>query len=138
GDITVDMFGGEDAGNQFGLMYQQDVKQGIRPAGAPMVTSHWWGAHVEYYFCRPLQMVMIGLGTAKTGHYQWLNKTRIQNIQMDQAYCVVPSTDRYRIPHNQYSHVEMAHVIDINRNGRPAHRFYVYRLKGFKGVVPYK
>lgn len=138
GDVTVDMFGWEDAGKQFAQIYQLDVSEGKMPAGAPMVTSHWWGAHVEYYFCRPLNMVMIGLGTQKTGHYLWLNRLRMKEANMNQVYCVVPSTDRYRIPFDQFSHIEMARVIDVKRNGRPAHRFFVYRMKGFRGTVPFK
>ena len=138
GDITADMFGWEDAGHQFSAIREKDISEGLMPEGAPMVTSHWWGAHVEYYFCRPVDMVMIGLGTKKTGHYLWLNASRSRNVNMEQAYCVVPSTDRYRIPYEHYKQIELSRVIDVNRNGRPAHRFFVYRLKGFKGKVPAK
>jgi hypothetical protein len=106
------------------------------PEGSPMVTSHWWGAHVEYYFCRPYNITMIGLGEAKTGHYLWLNKARSEGLNMNSVYCVVPSADRYRIPHEYFTKIEMAQVIDISRNGKPAHRFYVYRLHGLKKDVP--
>ena len=136
GDITVDMFGWEDAGNQFKAVYENDIKKGLMPANSPMVTSHWWGAHIEYYFCRPLGIPMIGLGTIKTGHYLWLNKKRAEGVDVNRVYCVVPSTDRYRIPIDFYKTIEMAGVINIRRNGKPAHSFFIYRLKGLKKEVP--
>ncbi|HEY0355469.1 MAG TPA: glycosyltransferase family 39 protein [Flavisolibacter sp.] len=138
GDITVDMYGWDDAGKQFSAIYNDDRASGEMPPGAPMVTSHWWGAHVEYYFCRPLDMVMLGLGENKTGHYLWLNKTRKDQVNPNEVYCVVPSADRYRIPYDYYKTIEMVRVIDVNRNGRPAHRFFVYRLKGLQKEIPFR
>lgn len=137
GDITVDMYGWRDAGKQFASLYVDDISSGRMLPGRPMVTSHWWGAHVEYYFCRPLDMYMIGLGE-RTGHYLWLNKNRMKLVDLNQAYCVVPSADRYRIPFDYYEQVQLARVIDISRNGKPAHRFFVYRLYGLKKAVPFK
>jgi hypothetical protein len=132
------MFGWSDAGGQFRALYENDVAEGDMPANAAMVTSHWWGAHVEYYFSRPAGLKMLGLGSTKTGQYLWLNKKRMKEADLQKVYCVVPSTDRYRVPFDFYESAELARVIDIIRNGRPAHRFYVYRLKGLKKAIPYK
>jgi 4-amino-4-deoxy-L-arabinose transferase-like glycosyltransferase len=138
GDITLDMYGWENAGKAFETIYKNDIKGGIMTAGTPLVCNNWWGAHEEYYFCRPLKIAMIGLGPLEEIHqYAWLNNERSQKASLSQAYCIIHSDENYNAYEaygKYYSAIDTAAVIEIDRNEKPAHRFYVLRLKGWKNT----
>jgi hypothetical protein len=137
GDVTLDMYGWRKASAQFDSLYKDDVSRGRMPANAAFVTSNWWGAHVEYYFARPLQMKMIGLGNPQQlNEYTWTNKWRKSEVDLNNAYCIIPSDDKYYVPADFYQTKELAMIIGVNRNGKSAHEFAVYRLKGLKKEVP--
>lgn len=137
GDITLDMYGWREASKQFETLYKNDVASGMMPAHSPLVTTHWWGAHVEYYFCRPLGLKMIALGDPQFLHeYLWINQWRMKEVNMNAAYCIIPSDDKYTVPSEFFQKNELALTIEIKRNGKPAHNFFVYRLKGLKKPVP--
>lgn len=137
GDVTLDMYGWRKASAQFDSLYKDDVSKNKMPAIAAMVTSNWWGAHVEYYFARPLHLKMIGLGKPQhLNEYLWTNKWRKDDVDLNNAYCIIPSDDKYSVPADFFQTKELAMIIEVNRNGKPAHEFAVYRLKGLKKDVP--
>jgi hypothetical protein len=137
GDITLDMYGWRKASLQFDSLYRDDVNKDRMPANAAMVTSKWWGAHVEYYFARPLHLKMIGLGKPlQLNEYLWTNKWRKGDVDLNNAYCIIPSDDTYYVPADFFQSKELAMIIDVNRNGKLAHAFAVYRLRGLKKNVP--
>lgn len=136
-DITLDMYGWKDAGRQFALMYHEDVKKGLMPEGTPLVTTYWWGAHLDYYFSRPLHLPMLGLGRPdQVGQFIWTNEWRWKKVAGANAYCILSSEDYYRIPAEYFSQYELAGRITVDRSGKPAHYFFVYRMKGWKKPVP--
>ena len=136
GDITLDMYGWRKASISFDSLYKDDVAKNKMPANAAMVTSHWWGAHVEYYFARPAQLKMIGLGhPSQLNEYLWTNKWRSKETDLNSAYFIMPVDDKYSVPTAFYQLVEKALVVDVDRAGALAHRFMVYRLKGLKKEV---
>jgi hypothetical protein len=57
-------------------------------------------------------------------------------VDLNNAYCIIPSSDKYYVPADFYQTKELALIIDVNRNGKLAHQFAVYRLKGLKKEVP--
>lgn len=137
GDVTLDMYGWKKASAQFDSLYKDDVSKNIMASNAAMVTSNWWGAHVEYYFAKPLHLKMIGLGKPRQiNEYLWTNKWRKDEVDLNNAYCIIPSSDKYYAPANFYQIKELALIIDVKRNGKLAHQFAVYRLKGLKREVP--
>jgi hypothetical protein len=137
GDVTLDMYGWRKASTQFDSLYKDDVSKNHMPSNAAMVTSNWWGAHVEYYFGRPLHLKMIGLGKQQQlNEYVWTNKWRKGDVNLNSVYCIIPSDDKYFVPEDYYQTKELALIIDVKRNGKPAHSFAVYRLKGLKTEVP--
>jgi len=139
-DLTLDMYGWKTAGLQFDSIYQKDIYEGRMPKGAPVVCYKWWGAHQEYYFCRPAGIQMIGLGDMVNLHeYMWMNAKRKSQVNFDAAYCIVPSDELYDIHEvyrDYYEEMEFAAEINISRGGKPAHNFYIYRLKGWKNNLP--
>lgn len=137
GDITLDMYGWREASEQFKKLYENDVSRGAMTGNCALVTPHWWGAHVEYYFGRPLGLKMIGLGNPEYLHqYLWTNQWRKNEVDLNKAYCIIPSDDKYYPPADFYNQKELALVIAIKRSGKPAHEFLVYRLKGLIKEVP--
>jgi hypothetical protein len=139
GDITLDMYGWKKASVQFDSLYNDDVSKKIMPVNAAMVTSNWWGAHVEYYFARPLGLKMIGLGKPQyLNEYLWTNKWRKNEVDLNNVYCIIPSDDKYFVPSDFFQTKEQALVINVHRSGKPAHWFLVYRLKGLRKEVPMK
>jgi 4-amino-4-deoxy-L-arabinose transferase-like glycosyltransferase len=140
GDVTLDKYGWRQAGRKFKLFYEAEVAKGQVPAGAPVVCYKWWGAHVEYFFCRPLGIEMIGLGEMNTLHeYLWTNQEKIHKVNMATAYCVVPSDEYYDAKacySGYYDRIDSITTIKVMRNNLPAHNFYVYRLSGWKGKIP--
>ncbi|MEP6711576.1 MAG: glycosyltransferase family 39 protein [Ferruginibacter sp.] len=139
GDITLDMYGWEKAGKEFETIYKNDLNAGIMPAGTPIVCNNWWGAHEEYYFCRPLAIKMIGLGPVNEIHqYAWLNKNRSLNANLSNAYCIIHSDENYNAYEKYgkyYSTIDTAAVVKINRNKKPAHSFYILRMKGWRNIA---
>jgi 4-amino-4-deoxy-L-arabinose transferase-like glycosyltransferase len=136
-DVTLDMHGWRDAGMQFAAIYNKEVAEGRTPPGTPLVASHWGGAHVEYYFARPLNVPLIGLGQPQQlNHYLWTNRWNISHVNLAQAYCIIPSDGFYRPPSGYFQSTEKIATIQIDRNGKPAHYFFVYRLKGLIRPVP--
>jgi len=110
------------------------------PVNAPVVSYKWWGAHQEYYFCRPLSIQMIGLGGVINLHeYLWMNALRKDKVDLSKAYCIVPSDEFYdakRMYQNFYSQIDFVKDISIKRGNKPAVDFYIYRLSGWKNNLP--
>ena len=139
GDMTIDMYGWQEAGKKFTMIYKNDFISGIMPKGTPVVCNNWWGAHEEYYFCRPAGTTMIGLGPLNDIHqYAWLNEKRILNANLNNAYCIIHSDENYNVRDHYgkyFSYSDTAAIIEIKRSNKPAHNFYILRLKGWKNIA---
>jgi hypothetical protein len=139
-DNTLDTYGWQKAGKTFAALYQKEVAQGVVPAGTPVVSYKWWGAHIEYYFCKQQGIQMIGLGVLNDLHeYLWLNNERKDKVNFTSAYCILPSDEFYNVyQHYQpyYNNIQLAYTIHVPRSGKPSHHFYVFRLSGWKNTLP--
>lgn len=139
-DLTVDNYGWKEAGKQFDSLYADEVSKKIMPANTPVVCYKWWGAHQEYYFCRPLNIEMIGLdGIINLHEYLWMNALRKDKVDLSKAYCIVPSDEFYdakKMYQKFYSQIDFVKTISISRGGKPAIDFYIYRLSGWKNNLP--
>jgi hypothetical protein len=136
GDVTLDRYGWKEAGNAFSRFYIYEVRRGRLPANTPVVIHKWWGAHVEYYFCRQQGIPIIGLGTVyQVGTYVWMNE-RFKNMIAQWPFVLF-------LPMNMW----MQQASTANGTGifpwhqplmclvtdKKAHRFFVYQLRGWKG-----
>jgi 4-amino-4-deoxy-L-arabinose transferase-like glycosyltransferase len=132
-DLTLDMYGWTEGGKQFQTLYKKDIQGGLMPAGAPLVSSDWGIAHTEYYFARQLGMRTICFGEPEAIHeYLWINQWRAQGARLDSAYCITSSTKPFFVPWRYYDRRQLAGTLEISRSGKPAQRFYVFRLTGLK------
>jgi hypothetical protein len=137
GDISLDQYGWKEAAKQFNIFYKNEVNNGVITSNTPLICTYWWGAHVEYYFCRPYNIKMFGLGEINDlRHYYWVNGWRKNSIDLNTSYQIIPSDENHKLPADYYHTIELATVIQIKRYNRPAHNFRVYRLKGWNGKFP--
>ena len=140
GDVTLDRYGWKTAGKEFAGFYASGIGSGSIAANTPLVCPTWWGAHVEYYFARPYQLTMLGMGTMQQAHhYLWTNEERSEKITLQNAFTVTPSDENFDVVRHYsdyYDSVRLAKTITVHRNGKPARYFYVYHLSGWKGHLP--
>ncbi|MBA2251042.1 MAG: glycosyltransferase family 39 protein [Chitinophagaceae bacterium] len=140
GDMSLDMYGWEKAGKKFDSLYHKEVNEGISPAATPVICYKWWGSHLQYYFCRPSGIQMIGLGSMNDLHqYMWMNEMNKDKVNFTNAYCIVPSDERYNVNEQYaayYTKVDSIANFEILRGKLPSHSFSIYRLTGWKGEVP--
>lgn len=140
GDITLDIYNWREGGEAFAAFAKKEAARGRMPPYSPVISYKWWGAHIEYYFCRPAGLTMIGLGTTNNlHHYLWTNKWRGGKVNLDSAYCILPSDEYYDIAEAYapyYTRMDSVKVIKTFRKGKPAHFFTVYRLTGWRGQLP--
>ncbi len=133
GDVTLDRYGWEEAGQEFHNFYDEEIRQRRLLPNTPLVTHKWWGAHIEYYFCREKSIPMIGLGSiSEAGTYLWMNE-RYKQIDRSHALCVIPSdeyVDAKTVYGRWYNNISLIKTIDVFRNGKKAHKFFIYRLEG--------
>ena len=131
-DISLDAYGWKEGGEKFATIY----KTRNPTSKPPMVCNTWWGAHDEYYFARPLNIKMIGMGSVlDIHHYAWRLKYDTVNIKMDTAYAVVHSYDYFNAKKafaNCYNKIDSIATIPITRNDKLAYNFYVYELSDRK------
>lgn len=136
GDISLDAFGWKDAGQEFAEIYKRRVEARLTPDKAPLICNSWWGAHEEYFFARPLKINMIGLGTLNDLHnYKWKNRKVLETTKMDTVFCIIPSDELYDVRKayaEYYTTIDSVTTIVTFRNKKPAHKFYVYQLSGWK------
>lgn len=130
----------EPADESFLQLYLQETGSGRMEKGAPVICYKWWGAHIEYYFCFPNNIPMIGLGEPNELHeYLFTNAERKHKVNLNTAYCIVPVDDYYNVQakYSRYYHkIDKPSLITVNRKGKPDVKFYVYRLSGWKNRLP--
>jgi hypothetical protein len=139
GDFTLDMHGWGRGGEDFFRIYEREVESGRVAAGTPVVSHKWFpAAHLDYYFCRPQGIQLLGLGTINDlHHYAWLNEWRRPKVNLANAFCIVPSNehDDARARYAPfYATIDSIGRIDQLRSGNRCRYFTVYRLGGWKGT----
>jgi 4-amino-4-deoxy-L-arabinose transferase-like glycosyltransferase len=138
GDFTLDMNGWTKAGNAFSQIRQKHIEAGIMKPANPVVAHKWFtAAHEDYYFCRPENIELIGLGEMNDlHHYLWMNEWRIPVTDMQNAWCIVPSNESYNAKeqyNSYYDRADSVATIIAERSGEPCRNFTVYKLSGWKG-----
>ncbi|MCW3074969.1 MAG: glycosyl transferase family protein [Flaviaesturariibacter sp.] len=139
GDFTLDLNGWTAAGKAFRELYAKEVASGAAPKGAPVVAHKWFpAAHLDYYFCRPNAIPLIGLGTATDlHHYLWLNHFRSPKAVIEKAYAIVPSNAAFDVRAafgGYYNGIDSIATIRNYRSGKATRQFIIYRLQDWKGV----
>ncbi len=138
GDFTLDLYGWQQAGEAFAKIYNQQKSAGIIEEGTPVVNYKWFpAAHQDYYFCRPLGIELIGIGSLlDLHHYSWSNRWRSPKALLAKAFCIVPSNlkDDVLVRYaDYYRNMKLVATIEQRRSGVACRYFSVYRLEEWKG-----
>ena len=141
GDVTLDMYGWDQAAKKIDSTVIADERNGVMDKDAQFVSNEWFpAAHIDYYIARPVHKFVIGIGEMNDlHHYEWLNAYRLNDRSLKNAYCVVPSNyscDVRAVYADKFESIDSVAAFPIYRNNKICKYFFVYRLRGFVGVVP--
>lgn len=137
-DFTLDMYGWHTLRKDFLEMYRQD-QAGKKTQTRFIINNKWFpGAHIDNYVAQPLGLNFLALGPLDDIHtYYWLNQLRPQLKTGEDAYFIT-SSDHYYDPvqpfREKFEQIGKPAIITLNRSRRPARTFYIYLLKGYKGM----
>ena len=138
GDLTLDMYGWEEAGQKFDSLYRSDVANKIMPYGAPIIITNWFpAAHIDYYIAARTGQETLGMGSVLALHqYYWTNAYKKQLKKGDNAYFIVSSNlfnyKTFDMVTDRFMRYEMPLVIPELRGGVICKQLYVFRLIGYR------
>ena len=140
-DVSLDMYGWKQGGELFRQIYLSEQKNGLMLKGTPVVCYNWFpAAHEDYYFCHPLNIKLMGLGPIfNLHHYLWLNTYNLSKVNMQNAYCIVPSNEHHEakeVYKRYYDEIDSITTIKTYRNSKVCRTFTVYRLLHWNGILP--
>lgn len=138
GDLLLDFSGWKQFGKDFNELYRNDIKQREMKPGAFVLSNYWFpAAHLDWYVAEPSGMTLKTAGDINAiHHYEILNKKRPALQHGQDAYFIYIS-NYYNPPAAellaQFTTISQPQVIWQYRNGVPVRKFYITRLKGYKG-----
>ena len=132
-DVTLDMYGWNQAGEKFKLLNEKEVAEGNISKQAPIIAYKWYNAgHIDYYMAKPVNKQVFAWGRLdEIRNYGWVNKFRGNPHDINEAYYISPSRD-YKSPEevfgNLFSTIVPLDTIKITRGKSTAENIFVYRL----------
>lgn len=138
GDLLLDFSGWKEFNVDFNKLYRSDTTMGKMKPNSFIISDYWFpAAHLQWYVADANLLPFKAVGKLNDiHHYAWLNKAGVQLQPGDDAYLIHVS-NYYGKPDsvllNKFSNQSSAEEIIQYRNGRPVRKFYITRLKHFKG-----
>ncbi len=139
-DPTLDMYGYNQAGEEFRKIVARDVENGKMSKNSILVGSNWFPlANFDYYAASPAGIKSYGIGHLSRIHkYAWINNEQGGFAKGMDAYYLTDSRE-YNEPEDSYydyfEEVIPSDTIQIFRGDRIVKRVFVYRLKNLI-VIP--
>jgi hypothetical protein len=133
GDVTLEMYGWKQIGEQFKQYNDSMVSTGTMKEDAPVITSKWYdAAHAEYYVSYPLKKDVYCLSSLlDSRNYHWLNEKRKPLKQGMFGYFIITSHD-YKIPdiivNKDFASLGEPRIFEIRRGGEIAEYAFVYKI----------
>ena len=134
-----DVTGWHQFSDEFKSLVNQDEKNGLMHANAPILVSKWFPAgHILFYTARPIQKQVIAIGALEDVHkFAWLNQDQPGlNIGQD-AYFIQPSNlpfDPINLILPYFEKMGKTDTINIEHRGLLLRKFYVYRFKNCQKI----
>ncbi len=138
-DATLDMYGWKNAGHVFDSIYKKDLSENIIQRDAPLIVTHWIpAAHIDYYITSNTRLRTYGLGGIDSLHqYYYTNKLKKHLLKGEDAYYLIPSNlfdyGTFDKVTNSFDSFTVDLIFSQYRSGIECKKFYIFRLKGFKG-----
>ena len=133
-DVTLDMYGWNQAGEKFKLINERLVNEGKISSYAPILAYKWYTAgHIDYYIAKPLHKDVIAIGRLdEIRNYWFVNKNRVSIDSVNEAYYISPSRD-YKSPQETcsglFKTIEPVDTIRIERSNKTVENIFIYLLK---------
>ncbi len=133
-DFSLDLYGWRQLGGKFEQLANQDVKNGMMPVDAPIVSHRWFpAANFEYYVAQPTHRNVFAIGDLEAIHkYHWINEQHGGLQNGSNVYYITSSRD-FHLPTDSgiaaQSTIFQPELIPIYRNNKIAYYFFVYRIK---------
>lgn len=140
-DYSLDIYGWRQLGEKFKPLAEQYEKQGSMQPGSPIVTFRWFpAANLEYYVAIPSGRPVLATGNLDAIHkYAWINRSKGGFRLNSDAWYITSNRefhDPLLLPFVYYKGISDPDTIKIDRNGRTAYCFYVYRLSNLQSKPP--
>ena len=140
-DVTLDMSGWREFGEDFRKLRNEDIAAGEMSAVAPIIITRWFpGAHLDFYVARPSRQNVIGVGELKNLHkYAWINRLRPGLYPTSDAYYITSSRDfKDPVPTLSPYFTEIAEPVIIQgfKGKKHVRNFFIYRLKSCHTDLP--
>ncbi len=138
GDLTLDMYGWQEAGQKYDSLYRSDVRNKIMPFGAPIIITNWIpAAHIDYYIAGRTGQETLAMGSVLDLHqYYWTNSFKKPLKNGDNAYFIVASDlfnyKTFDLVTNSFMRYQMPLVIPELRGGIICKQLYVFRMIGYR------
>lgn len=136
-DFSLDLYGWSQLGEKFKLLADTYEQKGEIQKDAIIVSWRWFpAANLEYYAALPSGRKVLASGSLAEIHkYAWINQLHGGFKLNSDAWYITSSLD-FRDPALlsplHYEKTFPADTIPIERGGKTAYHFYVYRLKNLQ------
>ena len=132
-DVTLDMIGWREFGEEFANLREQDIQQEIMANNSAILVHKWFPAgHILFYVARPLNIPIIGLGRITDLHkFAWLNHMQAEIKVDENAYFIAPSNsyvDPKSIYQDDFKEIKLVKTLEQKRSGKIIRKWYIYHL----------
>ena len=133
-DVTLDMYGWRQAGDNFIKINENEVSEGRIGRDAPVLAYKWYNAgHIDYYMAQPIGKNVYAWGRLdEIRNYDWVNRERGNKENINEAYYISPSRD-YKSPGEVFGKsfriITPVDTIRITRGSIIVENIFVYELK---------
>jgi hypothetical protein len=136
-DFSLDLYGWSQLSEKFNLLAETYERTGEIQKNSVIVSWRWFpSANLEYYAALPSGRKVLASGSLAEIHkYAWINRLHGGFKLNSDAWYITSSLD-FRDPALlsplHYERIFPADTIPIERGGKTAYYFYVYRLKNLQ------
>ncbi|AUC86581.1 hypothetical protein CW731_15405 [Polaribacter sp. ALD11] len=126
-DALMDMYGWQQASKKITKILTENELTHL-----PIISDNWYpAAHIDYYFARPNNMLVYGVGELSKIHkYYWINKENPKLNNKEVLY--ITDSRNYRDPKEVYSKLfnefNLIETIPIIRNKKTVKYIFIYQL----------
>jgi hypothetical protein len=136
-DYSLEVYGWRQLRHEFGPLAAKYENSGEMPVNAPIVSYRWFpAANYSYYVARGTERFVMATGDTSAIHkYVWINQQHGGFTLNSDAWYITSSRD-FRdprlLPGLYYEKVLPPDTVTIERMGKPAYYFFVYRMKNLQ------
>ena len=135
-DLSLDMYGWDEAGQAFSSIRKKLIDKNIITEQTVVIQDKWFpGAHIDEYLVRHANGRTVFTGSLEDiHHFAWINKKNTLLEKGDSAIYIIPA--RYYKDPQSLTYFESNTPLDtisIHRRNRIISQLYIFKMKNFRG-----